>query len=393
MGHGGVILDLFVMLAAAKVLGEICERLRIPGVIGEMLAGVAIGPYALGWIHPGEMHAQIAQIGAVFLLFTIGLETKPREMLRVGGVASLVALLGVAVPFAGGLLVMHLTGHPVIESVFVGAAMVATSVGITARVLSDIGMLAHRASRVILGAAVIDDVLGMLVLAAVASLAMGHIEWVRLGLLFVEAIGFVVLIAWVGSRVASRLHRPVFRMKSRRPGFAFALLLCLGLSVAAGKVGMAAIIGAFLAGLALAEKKEDWDLGERIEGVSEFLSPFFFVVLGMEVNLSAFNEPSVLGLAVLVTVVAILGKLVGCGAGAYRLGFMDSLRVGVGMIPRGEVGLIVALLGMQTGAISNAVYGVVLFMVVVTTVLPPFVLAGLFRGERPESNAAEPIGC
>jgi Kef-type K+ transport system membrane component KefB len=376
------IVDLFLMFAAAKVLGEICERIKVPAVIGEMGAGVLIGPYALGWIHPGALHAEVAGVGVIFLLFAIGLETKPREMFRVGGVAVLVATLGIVLPFFGGLLLMLFYRHPSVEAIFVGAALVATSVGITARVLSDLGVISERASRVILGAAVIDDVLGMLVLAVVSSMSKGQVDWVQIGILSAEAIAFVLFIAFVGRKVVARLHGPVTRMRSRHPGFALALLLCLGLSVAATYVGMAAIIGSFLAGLALAEKKEEWGLAERTEGVYEFLAPFFFVVLGMEVNLPAFLQPGVIGLALIMTLVAVLGKLLGCGVGALSLGFKDSFRVGVGMIPRGEVGMIVALLGMQSGAISHEVYGMVLFMVVVTTVAAPFALMGLFRGKN-----------
>lgn len=390
MEHGAeVLFDLFVMFAAAMVFGELCERIRVPGVIGEMLAGVLIGPFALEWIHPGEIHSLVAQVGVVFLLFSIGLETKPRDMFRVGGVAALVGFLGIVLPFIGGFLVLHLSGHSTAESIFAGAALVATSVGITGRVLSDLGVLATRASRIILGAAVIDDVLGMLVLAVVSSLAEGAVRWLSIGLLFAEAIGFVVFVAWIGTHVVARLHRPMLSMKTRRPGFTFALLLCLGLSVAAGEVGMAAIIGAFLAGLALAEKKEDWDLEERAEGVRTFLSPFFFVVLGMNLDLASFASPGILGLAAVLTAVAIVGKLVGCGVGALSLGLKNSLRVGVGMIPRGEVGLIVALLGMQTGIVSHPVYAMVIFMVVVTTVTAPFALILLYR-ERSRSPEEEP---
>jgi Kef-type K+ transport system membrane component KefB len=387
MEHGGgVLLDLFVMFTAAKILAELCERIKVPGVIGEMGAGVLIGPYVLHWVTPTAIHSMVAQVGVVFLLFSIGLETKPRDMFRVGGVAALVAFLGVVLPFIGGFLVLHATGHSTVESIFAGAALVATSVGITARVLSDLGVLAARASRVILGAAVIDDVLGMLALAVVSSLAEGVLRWVSMVLLFGEALAFVVFIAWAGSHVMARLHRPVLSMKTRRPGFAFALIVCLGLSVAAGEVGMAAIIGAFLAGLALAEKKDDWDLGERAEGVSSFLSPFFFVVLGMNLDIGAFTQPGIIGLAAILTGVAIVGKLIGCGAGALGLGWMDSMRIGVGMIPRGEVGLIVALLGMQTGVISHPVYAMVIFMVVATTVAAPFALILLFPKRAREAE-------
>jgi Kef-type K+ transport system membrane component KefB len=266
--------------------------------------------------------------------------------------------------------------------------LTATSVGITARVLSDLRALGHRASRVILGAAVIDDVLGMLVLAVVFALAEGRVSWLRMGLITAEAVLFVVIIAWAGTRVVTRLRGPVHRMRTRSPGFAFALILCLGLSVAASRVDLAAIIGAFLAGLAFADHREEWGLEERVAGVSEFLTPFFFVMLGMRLDPGVFTGSGILGLAVLVTVVAILTKIIGCGAGALPLGFRDSARIGIGMVPRGEVGLIVALLGLQRGAISAEVYAVLLFMVAVTTVIAPFPLVVLFRKRGAESEPA-----
>jgi Kef-type K+ transport system membrane component KefB len=378
-----VLFDLFLMFAAAKVLGEICERLKVPAVLGEVLAGVLIGPFVLGWIQPGELHASVALVGIVFLLFAIGLETNPREMFRVGGVAGLVAPLGAALPLLGGFLLMVWTRHPSLEAIFVGAALVETSVGITARMLSDLGVISERAGRVILAAAVIDDVIALLVLAVVSSLAKGSLDWFRVGILSAEAIAFVGLVAFVGRKAVARLRGPATWMRTRNPGFALALLLCLGLSVAATYVGMAAIIGSFLAGLALADRKAEWGLEERTEGVKEFLAPFFFVVLGMKLDLGVFTQPGVLGLAIALTLIAVLGKLLGCGLGALSLGFKDALRVGAGMIPRGEVCLIVALLGLQAGALSPGVYGMLLFVVVVTTLTAPVALMGLFRKTNP----------
>jgi len=185
-----LLLELFIMFAGGKVLAEIFERLRQPAVVGELLAGVALGPSLLALVHPSELTEGLAEIGAIFLLFTVGLETKPRDLMQVGGVAALVATLGVIVPLILGVVYMRVLDHTMVESIFVGAAMVATSVGITARVLADAGVLSTRLARVILGAAVLDDILGMIVLAVASSLSTGQINYLQLAIVTAEAVGF-----------------------------------------------------------------------------------------------------------------------------------------------------------------------------------------------------------
>ena len=198
MEHSGnVVLELFLMFAGGKFLAEIFERLRQPAVVGELIAGILLGPSLLSLIHPNELTLGLAEIGAIFLLFTVGLETKPRDMLQVGWISSLVAVLGVVLPFALGFIYMRAIDHNMIESIFVGAAMVATSVGITARVLADVGVLSTRVARVILGAAVIDDILGMIVLAVVSSLTEGRVNYVSLAVVAGEAIVFSALIIFL----------------------------------------------------------------------------------------------------------------------------------------------------------------------------------------------------
>ena len=394
MEHGGnILLDLFLMFAAGKFLAEVFERLRQPAVVGELLAGVILGPSLLAILHPSELTRGLAEIGAIFLLFTVGLETKPRDLLQVGWTASLVAILGVLLPFGLGFFYMRVIDHSMIESIFVGAAMVATSVGITARVLADAGVLSTRMARVILGAAVIDDILGMIVLAVVSSLSSGQINYLSLAIVAGEAIGFSLLVVFFGSGVVRRFQPAVAKLRARNAAFALAVLLCLGLSLASAYIGMAAIIGAFLAGLALADHSEEYRLQENAHPIMEFLTPFFFVLLGAQVNLRSLNQPGLVGIIAWVCVLAILSKLIGCGLGALSLGRRDALRIGVGMVPRGEVGLIVASVGLRLHTISDAIYTVVIAMSMVTTIFAPPVLRLLLpRSTNADSGADAPAG-
>jgi Kef-type K+ transport system membrane component KefB len=252
--------------------------------------------------------------------------------------------------------------------------MVATSVGITARVLADAGMLSSHVARVILAAAVLDDILGMIVLAVVSSISSGRINYVSLAVVSVEAMVFSLLIVFFGSRVVGRVHLNVAKLRTRNSAFILSIILCLGLSLASIYIGMAAIIGAFLAGLALAEHGESWHLRENVHPLVEFLTPFFFVLLGTQMNLKTAAQPRVLVMASVICLLAVLSKLIGCGLGSLGLGWKDSLRVGIGMVPRGEVGLIVAAVGLGLQTISNVIYSVILLMTIFTTLIAPPVL-------------------
>jgi Kef-type K+ transport system membrane component KefB len=384
---GKLLLDLFLMFAGGKVLAEIFERFRQPAVVGELLAGVLLGPSLLALVQPSALTQGLAEIGAIFLLFTVGLETRPRDLLQVGRIAALVASIGVVVPFVLGFLYMRVIERSTVESVFVGAALVATSVGITARVLADAGVLSTRVARVILGAAVADDILGMIVLAIVSSLSTGRINYLQLGIVTLEAVGFSILIVFFGSRMVGRFQTRVEQLRTRNSAFVLSLILCLGLSLASIYIGMAAIIGAFLAGLALADYSERWRLRENAHPIMEFLAPFFFVLLGVQVNLRAIYQPALLWIMGVVCVLAIVGKLVGCGLGALSLGFKNALRIGVGMVPRGEVGLIVAAVGLKLRTISPEIYTVVVVMSIVTTLFAPPVLRALLpRSQEAATN-------
>jgi Kef-type K+ transport system membrane component KefB len=377
-----VLLTLFIMLAAAKFMAELFERLRQPAVAGEIVAGILIGPSLLNLAAPSEITSILAEIGVIFLLFNVGLETKPAAIFKVGKSAAMVAVLGVVLPFVCGWLLMKAWGSTSVESLFVGTALVATSVGITARVLSAMGLLDAPTSRIILGAAVIDDILGLLVLAVVSSMAAGAINYVEILTTAALAIGFTVFVAVVAAPVVTRVAPKTNQLRSGHGMFILGLLLCLGLSVAAAFIGVAAIIGSFLAGMALAEGSEGHpNMRRQINGVTEFLVPFFLVNIGMQLRLDIFRSPSVIVLCVLVTLVAVATKLFGCGLGTINLGIKRAAQVGMGMVPRGEVGIIVAQIGLSLAVIGPELYGVVLFMAVATTLIAPPFLKILYAKE------------
>ena len=386
--HDLLLFELFAIFVAAKAIGEIFERMRLPAVLGEILAGVLMGPYELGWVHPSDTLRAIAEIGAIFVLFYAGLEISAKDLIKVGRTAVLVAVAGILAPFALGFAYMHWRGDALTESVFVGVAMVATSVGITARVLGDMGVLSTRAAKVILGAAVFDDILGMLLLALVDGLAQGAgVEWLRLGVLGAEAIVFALSMIFVGPRILSKLRPRLDRLSSRNAPLIVALIVCLGLSFAAAKIGMAAIIGAFFAGMIFSECSPGWDLRPRVHAITEFLGPFFFFSIGAQLDGRLFHG-EVLGVALVVSLLAIVSKLVGCGLPLIGESWRSALCVGIGMMPRGEVALIVALVGLNSQIVSQSAYAVVVFMTAVTTILAPPLLRIAFRGELRDVAAA-----
>jgi Kef-type K+ transport system membrane component KefB len=360
-------------------MAELCERLGQPAVIGEILAGVIIGPSLLNLVQPSEVTSALAEIGVIFLLFAVGLETHPSHILKVGGTATLVAVLGVLIPFvAGWLLLEAWPGHSRIEAIFLGATMVATSVGITARVLSAMGLISTEASRVVLAAAVIDDVIGLLVLAVVSSLAQGRINYLDIGLTIALAVAFTLLTIFLGTRVVSKVKDPIGELRINHSLLVFALVLCFGLAAVASLIGIAGIVGAFLAGVALSEASEGSELRHQSHTLTEFAAPFFLVNIGMSLDLRVFLSANTVLLAAVVTVLAIVTKVVGCGLAAARMGRMRAIQVAVGMIPRGEVGMVVAQIGLSMGALSTTVYGVVLVMVVATTLISPLLIKPAF---------------
>ena len=385
-GPEELLLELFAIFVAAKVLGEVFERLSLPAVLGEILAGICLGPYALGLIHPSDTLHSVAELGAIFVLFSAGLETSPRDLIRVGNKALQVAVAGVIVPFVLGFAYLKFRGDATREAVFVGAAMVATSVGITARVLSDMRVLATRTARIIMGAAVFDDILGMVLLAIVAGLASGNgLGWLHMGVLVAEAGTFALFMIFIAPRIVRRMQPRVEHLSTQNASLVIALALCLFLSWLASKIGMAAIIGAFFAGLMFADYAPEWNLIPRVGGITEFLAPYFFFTIGARLNPQLFTN-KVLDAAIIVSLLAIVSKVAGCGLPLLGEGRATVLRVGFGMMPRGEVALIVALVGLQSQIVTPTTYAIVVFMTGITTLLAPPILRYLFRGETRESE-------
>ncbi len=406
----GVLLDLFLIFVFAKVAAEAFERARLPTVIGELLAGMIIGPHALGLIgvptepmidffggeHLAEegldfVYEVVAELGLIVLLFYVGLETQFEALLRVLRRASVVGVLGVALPMLFGVAFIAALGHSSEEALFVGAAMVATSVGITARVMRDIGALGSREARIILGAAVIDDILALLVLVVVSDLAeAGSVDVTQTALVAVQAVAFVSFAALVGARLMTRYSLHLERLRMASAPLVVAMVLMLGLSALAAEIGLAGIIGAFLAGIVLAESREQLRLERDVFAIYEFLVPFFFVLTGARVDMGALGDPDVLGLAAGITGLAIVGKIIGCGLAGAGLGWRSMTILGVGMTPRGEIGFVVASIGLSLGAISDDIFSAVVMMSIATTLLAPPVLHLLFRQQAAEdADAAE----
>jgi len=386
-----ILLQLFVLILFAKIAAIVFEFVRLPPLVGEIVAGIIIGnTFIFDLLQLGtniEVLSVLAEIGVIFLLFAIGLETPFSDLKRVGGTAILVAILGVIFPFIFGFLLIVSSGFPQIEALFIGAAMTATSIGITARVIKDMNVMNSIESKVIIGAAVIDDVLGLVILAMISGIASGGaMDIVDTVMVAALAVLFVVAVVFVGSgllpKVRKQVHEfrtptPVMRARRKISPLAVAIIVCFGLSAAASYFGLAAIVGAFLAGMVFAEFKDLFPIGEQFEAINEFLVPFFFLYIGISVNLSTFGGVAIL--ALMITFVAIATKFIGCGLGAYRLGVKSAAIVGVGMAPRGEVGLIIASVGLTIGSISNDMFSIVVFMSLLTTLAAPLLLTYTFN--------------
>jgi Kef-type K+ transport system membrane component KefB len=372
-------LTLFLTFVAAKLLGELFERLRLPATVGEILAGILLGPSLLGWVKPNETLELLSELGVMFLLFRVGLEVDPKQMLQVGRSAVQVAVIGVVLPFACGFGIWAWRGNTQIEAIFVGAALVATSVGITAQVLAGKGLMETLASKTILAAAVIDDILGLLVLALASSMAKGSVDYLQIGITAVLAIGFTMFMATLGSRAVTNIFPKLDgNLRAAEWRFNACLAVLFGLALLASYAGVAAIIGAFLAGMALSQSvgQREHDL---TNGIAEFTVPFFLALLGLKIDLHAMKEPDLILWGGVLVVVAALTKVM-AGWGATGVSAKDKLRIGVGMIPRGEVGMVVAQLGLTLGVVSLKTYNVVVLIAVATTVIAPPLLSIVFRG-------------
>lgn len=359
------------MLAFAKLGGELCERyLGQPAVLAEIVVGVLLGGSVLKWV-PGNSVTlqQIAEVGAVLLLFEVGLESDIEELFRVGKEALFVAIVGVVVPFALGYFFAHKMGLPTLQAVFVGASLTATSVGITARVFSDLRILHIQEAKIVLGAAVADDVIGLVILAAVSGLATSS------GLAFGEvakitfiALGFLVLAIVLGLKATPFLLKLARAMRTRAAVSSAAVVLCLATSVVAEVAGLAPIVGAFAAGLVLAKTDDKIRFEEKVRSIADLFVPVFFVMMGAQMDLRSVGIHTV-EVGGLLFVVAVIGKM---AAGLL----LPSKKVGkwmiaFGMIPRGEVGLIFASMGLARGVIQADLYATIVFVVIATTFITP----------------------
>lgn len=376
-----LLLGLVLVWLAAKVAGEAMERVGQTAVLGELLAGVLIGPGVLGLVHESQALHALAELGVLILLFEVGLESNLGELLRAGLQATLVALVGVAVPFAVGYGVMSWLGHPALLAVFVGATFTATSVGITARVLADLGRLQDTAARVVLGAAVVDDILGLIILAVVTGVAQtGSVSLGAVGLLAAKAVVFLVAAVLVGVRLAPTLVGWVGRLRARGTLIVYSVVFAVALAAVADLIGLATIIGAFAAGLVLATTERREHIEERIKPVADLLVPVFFVTVGMKVQPAALNpfaDGGQFGVAMLLTSVAVVSKLA-AGLAVYQRG-VRRWPVAVGMVPRGEVGLIFAGAGLAAGVVAEDLYSALIVVVMLTTFAAPPWLKALYR--------------
>jgi Kef-type K+ transport system membrane component KefB len=406
-------LVLIAILVVGKGFGELAERIGQPAVLGELLAGVALGASVLGIVpHDGPIAgtvAMLAEVGVAILLFEIGLETDLREMSRVGPSATIVAMVGVLVPFVLGFLFWHFTrpgigSHPgtitdTLVAVFAGATLTATSVGITARVLTDLNRIHTPEARVIIGAAVVDDVLGLVILAIVSGLAAGA----ALGILgivktFIIAVGFLVAAVLVGNWIAPRLFSIIDQLRVRGVllvgAFSFALLF----GALAGLAGSAMIIGSFAAGVVLSSTNQFDVIEEKIKPVADIFTPIFFVSVGTAVDVRLFLPWSdrfswgVLGVGFALLFIAVVGKVIAGFTVGWRKQRLNHLAVGVGMVPRGEVGLIFAQVGLTAHILSSEVFSAILIMVIFSTFMAPPLLKVIFRRGKPgEEHEPLPI--
>lgn len=377
-----IMVGLFVLFVGAKLGEEVARRLGQPAVVGELLGGFLVGPSVLGFVAPGETAAVLAEIGVVILLFSVGLEVRLDDLLTVGRPAILTAIIAMVLPIAAGIAIGLAVGEPLGTAAFVGLALAATSIGITSRVLSELGVLDRTFARVVLGAAVIDDILALILIGVVSGAATGDLSGSTV-LLAVAAVG-LVLLGLAAARRARGLRREVFTW----PLFADtplvpAFIVMFAVALVSSAIGLAAIIGAFVAGLIVAETEAQDELEEEMRPLGQIFTPFFFAATGAQLDLAALLDPTTALLAVVLTLVGIVTKAAGGLLGARSIGRWGATTVGFGMIPRGEVGIVVANLGLAAGLLSSGLFGAVLVAVVLTTVVAPYLLTwAIPRAER-----------
>ena len=403
-----ILLELVVILLAAKLGGDLFERAGLPPVLGELVLGIVIGNLRLIGIPVFDGFARsitleiLAELGVIILLFQVGLESSVQEMRKVGLTAFLVALFGVIAPFflGWGVSIWFLPQETVYVHAFIGATLCATSVGITARVLKDLNKTSTREAQIILGAAVIDDIMGLIILSVVTGIisAAAHVSGVGVSLLNVgwiigKSVLFVGAALVIGSFILPHYFNFALRLRGTGVFLSFCLLVCFGLAYISGKAGLAPIVGAFAAGLVLDkvqyqgfEERGGHNIEDLISPIAVFLVPIFFVRMGTLVDLTTFGKVGILGFAGMLTLAAMVGKQA-CSLAVFDR-VTNRLAIGLGMIPRGEVGLIFAGIGASLmldghAVVSPETYSAVIIMVIVTTlVTPPLLKWSLQRGER-----------
>ena len=384
------LISIALILLSTKVLGLFSKVLRLPQVVGALLAGIILGPACLGIVHSTEMLSNLSEIGVIVLMFAAGLETDIDELKRSGKASFLIALIGVLVPLAGGAAVAYFfndstDSNVMLQNIFIGIILTATSVSITVETLKEMGKLSTRAGNAILGAAIIDDILGIIALTVVISMAD---ESVNIGIVLLKILGFFAFtfVAAVGYHYAFKKWTDNSAVKLRRY-VVISFVFCLVLAYCAEVFfGVADITGAFFAGLALSGTKKSEYISKRFDTLSYLLlSPIFFAGIGLKVELPKMNGEIVL-FTVLLCVVAALTKVIGCGLGAKICKYTskESLQIGVGMISRGEVALIVANKGEAVGLMSDKFFAPVIIMVVFTTVVTPVLLKLVFKDKTSE---------
>ncbi|MGZ4139887.1 MAG: cation:proton antiporter [Actinomycetota bacterium] len=364
-----VILQVFVIFAAGAAAGTVARRLRLPAIAGELAVGVAIGPHALGWIHLNDVAETLASLGVIVLLFTAGLEMRASDLAKVGVSAFVSSTAGVLVSAGASIGLVLAFGYRPGAALLAAGALAAPRAGIGSRVFTDLGLLRRRAGRVMMGAAVIDDVLILIALSIVLTSGTSQ-SAVGLTVSILSAVGFIALVVAVGPGLARRHGPRLAGARDPKTLLAGALVLCLGLAALAERAGLAALVGAFLAGMVLAETREHFPLAREMRPLAEFLVPFFFVVAGARVDLGSLSGAGI-PLAIALSVVAVLTKVIGCAVGAVGLRPRERALVGAGMIPRGEVTLAAATAAFTAGRVPEALFSAVLAAVFVTDFAGP----------------------
>nr|MBA2325036.1 cation:proton antiporter [Actinomycetota bacterium] len=375
-----VLFDILVVLLAAKLAAEVAERLRFPTVVGEILAGIVVGPSVLGLVGGDATLRVLGEIGVILLLLEVGLQMNLAGLGSVGRASLAVAVIGIAAPMAAGAGVAAAFGHDRNTALFLGAALCATSVGITARVFSDLRVLGRAEARTVLGAAVADDVLGLVILTVVVRLVSeGSVSVLAVAGIVALAVGFLVVTAVFGTRFAPPLFSFVHR-RARSAGTLVALALAFALAFAelAEVARLAPIVGAFVAGLALSGSDQSDRIRRELAPVGHLFIPVFFLQIGIDAEIGAFARPAVLGIAGALLAVGVAGKLVAALGATRSAG--DRWLIGLGMLPRGEVGLIFATIGLREGVLTENLYAALLVVVLATTLAaPPLLRARLVR--------------